>query len=179
MLPPPPPFIDHYGTLTLIHPTLIAILGTLLALSVQTSFITVACSIPSSPYGRGHTQIFVYLLERGADSLAVTANGASALHLAATSGRHDICELLADSNGIDIWAPDGDGKEEGIPKPTHVLECVCTCVCAFVYICSLLLHWFDIPTLLLTPRRDRGKTEGFKIYLRRMNALFGNGFVMV
>jgi ankyrin repeat protein len=50
-----------------------------------------------------------FLVGIGADPNAKNANGSTPLHLAATSGSHEICYMLAGNGQGIIWTEDNEG----------------------------------------------------------------------
>ena len=68
-------------------------------------------------------------MEHGADTYATNAAGANALHLAAASGKHDICQLLYENmiatNSNDHISTEGESKgndELSVPPPRNNID---------------------------------------------------------
>ena len=65
---------------------------------------------------RAEKRVVEFLLSKGASVVARTAAGDTALHLAASNGRHELCPLLAEQNGIDLFATNYEGKIMNLKK---------------------------------------------------------------
>ena len=70
-------------------------------------------------------------MEHGADTFATNAAGANALHLAAASGKHDICQLLYENmialNTNACTSTEGENKGSGevtVPSRRHHIDVI-------------------------------------------------------
>lgn len=58
----------------------------------------------------GHQETTRIFLAAGIDTTLKTASGATALHLAAGSGNHELCELMSSLDLADVSIEDDDGN---------------------------------------------------------------------
>jgi ankyrin repeat protein len=58
---------------------------------------------------RGHVDIVDLLIKRNASCTSRTASNATAMHLAAGSGRHDICQMLYEASSAEVSSSDCEG----------------------------------------------------------------------
>lgn len=83
----------------------------------------------------GYVKVVELLLNHGANPAVRTDSEGTSLHLAASAGSHEICELLShcgDNKGgqvVDLWAVDEDGES---------MQLSCTVLCCPALLCGLL-----------------------------------------
>lgn len=75
-------------------------------------FFVVVCS-------SGYKEIVSFLIAHGANVLLKSSSGETAFHIAAAHGKHEICKMIADQEGVDLFAKDNEGVNNHVQYITN------------------------------------------------------------